>query len=177
MNQRTFGFPREAAIPSVPTTQRPVHPLLMLHTHGPSTGKRDGKSAAGAGVGDEGHIAVVRFGDPLYNGEAQTEAAILAGAGSVGAVKALEDVRGGVGGNAHAGGGDADAEPGIFCFERGRDMAARERVADGVVEQVHHQSAEEFLIAAEGRVLGGGGVEGEGAGGGGGFWGGGAIGP
>ena len=73
----------------------------------------------------------------------------------VGPVKAVENVRRGFGRNAEAGIGNGDAKLRAVGFERCRNLAARRRVADGVIQQVDHQAAQQVLVAAKGNILAG----------------------
>src|SRR5271157_5558418 len=89
--------------------------------------------------------AVVGLGDPFHDGEAQAEAAVLAGAGLVGAVEAVENVGGGFRGDADAGIRNADAYGSGVGVQFREDLASGRGVADGVVEQVDQQATEQGL--------------------------------
>src|SRR5689334_2383682 len=97
--------------------------------------------------------AFMRFGNPLHNGEAQSEASVLPGARLVPAVKASEDVGGGFGWNTNSGIGNQNAKLVLRGFQLDRNFPGGRSVADGVVEQVQDQAAQQLLIAAEGHVI------------------------
>src|SRR5581483_6363895 len=131
-----------------------------------SSGEGDGEGAAGGGARLQLDGAAVRFGDPLDDRQAETEAALGAGAGAVGAEEAFEDMRHGVGRDADAGVGDAEADAVGGGVERGGDAAAAGGVADRVIEQVDDQPAQQLLVAGERNVAAGAAFESDAAGGG-----------
>src|SRR5712691_1687414 len=93
--------------------------------------------------------AAVHFDDVLGDGEAQAGAAELAGARSVDAIEALEDARLVGGGDADAGIGDGEDDFGAAGFGADRDLAARERVLRGVVEQILQDFREAAAVAGD----------------------------
>src|ERR1035438_10916197 len=94
---------------------------------------------------------MVRLRDPLHNRQTQAKAAILPRARLIGAVEALEDVRRRLRSDASPIIGYSDSHIRKVNFQSGDDLPSGRRVADSVIEQVHHQAAEQFLVAAEWR--------------------------
>ena len=96
----------------------------------------------------------MRFGDPFDDCQTQAKAAVLPRTGFIGPEKALEDVRNRFRRDSHPGIGNAQANALTLGFENRLHLAARRRVADGIVEEIHHQAAEQFLISAKLDVFG-----------------------
>src|SRR5262249_50085791 len=88
----------------------------------------------------------VKVGNPTSDGEAQASPSQVSRAGTVGAVKAIEDVLEIFLGNADAGIGDGDA--GVFSVLRKSDfaMAAARGVFDGVVDEDKQKTIERKSI-------------------------------
>ena len=112
-----------------------------------------GKGAAAPQIARAIDRAAVRFGDPSDDGQAEPEAAILAVARLSGAVEALENAGRVAGRDADSGIGDAQLHARGAGFQRGRHLAAGRCVADGVIEQVDHQAAQQLLVAGELQVV------------------------
>ena len=103
---------------------------------------RDGQGGDEGAAGRVGALevecAVVDFGDPAGDGEAEAGTAaravrVGARARLVHAIEALEDLRARLRGYAGACVGDRDGVARGHAFETRRDRAARRRVLDGVV--------------------------------------------
>jgi len=90
----------------------------------------------------------VRVHDGFANGQAKSGAAIGAGAGFVSAVKALEDVRGFLSGNSHAGVGNCEQSDSIFGSRADADFAVWLVIVNGVGDEVGDDLAELVGVAA-----------------------------
>ena len=84
-------------------------------------------------MGFGGDFAAVGVGDPLANAEAQADAFEVAAAGGAAPVKALEDVREFVGGNAAAPAVDLEKSVAVSRFEGVVDEAVVAVILDRVV--------------------------------------------
>src|SRR3954452_8893918 len=90
----------------------------------------------------------MRFGDPFDDRQAEAETAGGARPGFVGAIEPLEHMRGVFGRNADAVIGDSYPRAGFGDLQRSRNAPTWRRVANGVVEKVEHEAAQQMLIAA-----------------------------
>src|SRR4051812_12393061 len=104
---------------------------------GGGEGEAEGEGGAlvGAGAGGVDGGAVL-FDEVADDGQAQPEAAVLAGGGGVGLAEAFEDVGEEFGFDALAGVGDVEFDVGIGAFEDGADGAAGGGEFDGVGKEV-----------------------------------------
>src|ERR1700744_4893161 len=98
-----------------------------------SARKRHGEDAARTGAAGKLYRPPMRFCNPLHDRKAQAEAAAFSPTRFVGAEKALEDVRRGLGWNSDAGIGDAQQNAIWPRFQFRGDLAAR---PDGVLLRI-----------------------------------------
>src|SRR6266849_4249419 len=127
--------------------------VVPLRRAGGAGGVEDGDGEvelrAAADFAFDPDAAAMHFDDVLGDGEAQAGAAELAGARSVDAIEALEDARLVGGGDANAGIGDGEDDFGAAGLGADRDLAARERVLRGVVEQILQDFREAATVAGD----------------------------
>ncbi len=82
----------------------------------------------------------MRLRDAFADGKPQSGAALLARAGAIHPVEAIQNVRQMLRRDARPGILDQDADKLPFCTGRDRDAAARGRVTDGVSQQIDEES-------------------------------------
>src|SRR6266849_5715374 len=127
--------------------------VVPLRRAGGAGGVEDGDGEvelrAAADFAFDPDAAAMHFDDVLGDGEAEAGAAELAGARGVDAIEALEDARLVGGGDADAGIGDGEDDFGVAGFGADRNLAARERVLRGVVEQILQDFREAAAIAGD----------------------------
>lgn len=93
----------------------------------------NGESAAGAGLTRQFDRTMVRFGDPFYDRETQSETVLLARTGFVDTIEPFEDTLCGFWSYADTGIGDPDTGIGALRFKGRGDFASRRRISDGIV--------------------------------------------
>src|SRR5258708_4029051 len=110
--------------------------------------QRDRKGAALGGTTRETDRALVRLGDPLRDRQSEAAAAVGARPWLVDAIESLEHSGGGLRRNANARVRYADRGRGPRAYGCHQDSAARVRVLDCIVQQIHGHPANQILIAA-----------------------------